>query len=89
MALNFPDTMDIVFNTDLDATGSIDKSAIAGELVIQEGLYYKDVKLDLLRNIVQKKRQVATLPKKQDTNFLANISLNIFVKHRQPFYRGQ
>ena len=85
MALNFPGTMDLLFNSSLAITGDAETSAIKGDVILQEGVYYKDVNLNLLKNVGQKKRKVPTRPKAQNPTYLDKIGLNIAVKHRQPF----
>ncbi|MBN1930164.1 MAG: translocation/assembly module TamB domain-containing protein [Desulfobacterales bacterium] len=85
LPLQVPDTLDMLLNTELKIQGTPEKSNIQGQLVILEGLYYKDVNLSLLQGLKQKKREEAPLASEISLPFLKNMSLDISVKHRNPF----
>jgi len=85
LPLQVPDTLNLLVNTDLKIQGTPEKSTIQGEVVVLEGDYYKDVKLDLLQVIEQKEREVSLPPSEITVPFLKNMGLDITVTHRNPF----
>ncbi len=90
LPLHVPDMLDMLLNADLRLTGTPKKSTLAGDVVILEGKYYKDVDLSLLgtlQGIGRKKRETspAKPPSKEKSPFLKNMSLDIAVKRRNPF----
>jgi translocation and assembly module TamB len=90
LPLKVPDMLDALLNADLRLTGTPKKSTLAGDVVILEGKYHKDVDLSLLgtlQGIGRKKRETspAKPPSKETLPFLKNMSLDIAVKRRNPF----
>ena len=84
LSLDFPDLMDISINSNLNLSGTNEKSELKGEIVLLEGRYYKDVKLNLA-NAAKRKRQHTPIKEKKEISFLKSISLNIDIKSREPF----
>ena len=80
-----PDNLEILLDATLDIHGTPDKSMVLGEVVILEGTYYRDVNLNLLQGIAQKKREVAPVPSQITQPFLKNMIFDVTVKHRDPF----
>ena len=85
LPINVPDTLDLTLNTNLKIHGNPEKSIIEGDMVLIDGLYYKDVKLNPLASIGQKKRQTAPASSKTPQPFLNNMELNISIKNKNPF----
>ncbi len=87
LPIQVPETLETVLNADLRAKGTANESRITGEIVILEGIYYRDVNLNmiLLEEAVRKKRELA--PKKEELAqpFLKNMNLDIAVTRRNPF----
>lgn len=90
LPIHVPDMLETLLNAELRLTGSPKKSMLAGEVVILDGKYYKDVDLSLLgtlQGIGRKKRE--TVPAKPSSKekplFLRNMGLDISVKRRNPF----
>lgn len=84
LTIEVPDMLSITLNTELSLSGTADKSALTGEIEILEGQYYKNVDLKLT-NAVKKNRSVAPAPKKTQTPFFSNMTININVTRREPF----
>jgi len=80
-----PDNLEILLDATLDIHGTPDKSIVLGEVVILEGTYYRDVNLNLLQEIGQKKREAAPVPSQITQPFLKNMIFDVTVKHRDPF----
>lgn len=86
LPLQIPDMLDILVTTELKFHGNRKKSIIEGEVVVLEGTYYKDIDLNLIQAVRQKKREESVvLPKEITQPFLKNMSLDISVKRRNPF----
>ncbi len=85
LLIKIPDTADILLQSELSLTGTGDKPLLAGEILILEGLYYKDMNIGLVEGVTQKQRRVS--PEKRDVVYplLKNLRLNIFIKRRNPF----
>ncbi len=82
MYLEIPDMMELSFNCGLKLSGTDAASALTGEIVLLEGRYYKDV--DLISAATERKRKVAPLDKKEPSEFLKNIGINVHVVRREP-----
>jgi autotransporter translocation and assembly factor TamB len=85
LPLQWPDTMDVVVSGDLTFKGAKETPALAGQLVLLEGSYYKDVKLNLLSAVTQTKRAVPVSTSYSVPGKLGRTTLNVAVTHRYPF----
>ena len=65
LSLDFPDLMDISINSNLNLSGTNEESELKGEIVLLEGRYYKDVKLNLA-TAAQRKRQHTPIKEKKE-----------------------
>ncbi len=83
--IEIPDLLDLVFNTSLSIKGTKDNSEIKGEVVLLDGIYYKDVKFNLLQGVGQKKRKFKPPFQNYDQSILNNLKLDIALKSRSPF----
>ena len=59
LPLEVPDTLAVLLNGDIIITGDHGKAAARGEIVLLEGVYYKDVKINLLQLATSRQRAVA------------------------------
>jgi autotransporter translocation and assembly factor TamB len=84
LPLQWPDTMDVVVSGDLTFKGAKETPALSGQLVLLEGSYYKDVKLNLLSAVTQTKRAVPVSSSYSVPGKLGRISLDVAVTHRYP-----
>ncbi|MBC8430877.1 MAG: translocation/assembly module TamB domain-containing protein [Desulfobacterales bacterium] len=85
LPVRIPEMMDLLVDADLNIAGTTDKSGIQGEVVILEGLYYKDFKLNLLETITKKQRAQPTPPQISSRPLLKNMSLDVALNARSPF----
>lgn len=87
LPVQLPDMVDVLVNSEITATGGLNKSVICqGELVLLEGIYYQDIKFNPLSGVIDKKREVKPIDYVEDTSSLASkINLDIDVKSRQSF----
>lgn len=86
LPLSLPDMVDLKIDSDLRLSGNQAAARLHGEVMLLEGLYYKDVKLDLLKAATTRRRaaapKVAAEPKAQ----LQAVAVEIRIGHRQPFF---
>lgn len=85
LALHVPETMDLLLNTQLEIQGTREASTAKGEIVILEGTYYRDVNLNLLEAVRERRREEAPPPEETTHPLLRNMILNISIKRRNPF----
>jgi len=82
--VHIPDTMDIVLSTELALMGNEDKSEVTGKIMILEGVYFRDVDLNLLSLVPRRSRSEKPVAV-TDQEFLKNMSFDIAVGYRNPF----
>ena len=85
LPLQWPETLDAAVNAQLLLEAGARGSTLQGQIVVLEGSYHKDVRLNLLSAVTQTRRSgpapaQAALPKP-----LGDIGLNVAVTHRYPF----
>jgi len=93
LPVNVPDMLELLLNADIRLRGTPEKTSLAGEAVILEGRYYKDINLlqEGIQGIMKKKRETAPMKKSSSGGggmqqpFLKNMSLDIALKHRNAF----
>lgn len=85
LPVRVPETLNLLLNADLTLQGTLEKSAVRGEVVLLEGRYFQDVKLNLLETIGQRTRTTAPAPAEGGDSLLDGISLDIQVNYRNPF----
>ena len=86
LPIRIADTLDVLIQSELTLQGNPNESKVSGSIVLLEGLYYRDVSLNLLNLVTQKKRKpVNHYPKPIDWPYLKNMQLNISLTQRNPF----
>jgi|GEM_PF-596205 len=89
LPLEIPDTLELLVNSTLTLKGTPGDSRLTGRITALEGLYYKDIKLDLLGTITEiGRRQRDIEPPVEDWDydlpFLRNLKLDVVVAYRNP-----
>ncbi len=84
--LSVPDTLNVLLQADMSLSGTPDKALLAGELLVLEGVYYKDVNINLVDGITQRRRPVAPKMAEKPHPLLENLNLDIAIKRRNPFW---
>lgn len=85
LPLAVPDTLDVLMNGNLQFSGTPDDANLRGTLTLIEGLYYKDVNLSPLKSLERKPPPAPAAPRTYPYPFLKNLTLDVAVKHRNPF----
>jgi len=85
LPIQVPETLDVLVDTALFAEGTLDNLTVTGEIVLLEGLYYKDVKINLIETVRGKKQSDVSLESDRGSSFLDRIQYRIQVKYREPF----
>jgi len=81
--IQIPETLDAAFNLELTASGRLEDLVVEGQLILLEGLYYKDV--SLLRTITDQKPATVTASADRPRTFLDGLRINIQVTYRDAF----
>ena len=85
LPLSIPDTLELLLNGDLAISGDRHAMDARGELMLLEGLYYRDVNISLLQMATTRQRAVAPPSQPLSIPWVDRINLDISVGHRQPF----
>jgi translocation and assembly module TamB len=85
LPFQIPDTMEMLLSADLSMNGSLDDLLVGGEIILLEGLYYKDFKLNLLQSVQEKEREEKPQTVATVHPFLKPLRFDVGLKHRQPF----
>lgn len=88
LPLEVPDTLSLLLNTDIAITGHDGTAEAKGEIVVLEGLYYKDVKINLLKlatAATERQRQVKPASEPLTIPHFDTVNLDIAIRHRQSF----
>ncbi len=83
LPLQWTDTMDLVVHGDLHLVGQPGKAMLAGEVDLVEGIYYKDVRLNLFSWVTPTRRR-RTEPRGGPPPWMETIGLDVDVGHRNP-----
>ncbi len=87
LPIQIPEMMDMMVNSEIKVVGNAKKSLIQGDIVILDGMYYKDVELSLIKLVGQRRREIAFSAEKSELpEFLSNMGLDISIKRRNPFF---
>jgi translocation and assembly module TamB len=82
--LQWPDTMAVVLNGDFTLAGTRGNNTLTGRVVLLEGTYYKDVRLNLLSAVGQPRRAEPVPATYELPPWMADIGLNVSLAHRYP-----
>ncbi len=85
LPLRIPETLEIRLNAELDLEGTPAKSIVSGNVQIVEGMYYKDIQLNLMESLGKTSREEAPAAPEIPWPFLKNMALDIKAGHRDPF----
>ena len=85
LPLKIPDTLDMLLNADLVMQGPPEDLLVKGEIILLEGLYYKNFRLNLLETVQRNERERMPQRTKEVDPLLKPLRFDIHLKHRQPF----
>lgn len=85
LPLQVPDTMDLRVSGDLLLTGDDQRARLSGDLVLLEGAYYKDLKLNLLAAVTETQRAAPVPTTEPPPEWMEAIDLDVRITHRYPF----
>jgi len=83
--IHIPETMDALMDAELVVSGTMENLSIEGDIVILEGVYYKNVKINLLQGLKEKRRTEDLPAAKMNHSLFDRISFDIQLKYREPF----
>jgi autotransporter translocation and assembly factor TamB len=85
--LSLPDTLDLLLDARLDLRGTPERSRLRGEILLREGLYYRDIRLqplEQLRQLTRRERPTAPVAVGQADPRLSGMHLDVAITRRQP-----
>jgi len=85
LPFKIPQTMEMLLGVDLAMQGSPEDILVNGEIVLLEGLYYKNFKLNILEAVQTKEREETPPTVKEVNPLLKPLRFDIHMKHRQSF----
>lgn len=84
LPLEIPDTLSLLLNSDIDITGHDGVAEASGKILILEGVYYKDVKISLLKLATTRKREIKPKSAQLSIPYFETLNLDIDIGSRQP-----
>jgi len=85
LPIMIPETLEIRLDAELDLEGTPAKSIVSGNVELVEGMYYKDIQLNLMESLGKTSREQAPAASEIQWPFLKNMALDITARHREPF----
>ena len=85
LPVSIPDVLDVRLSSDLEVRGSSEKSLIKGDVVLLEGTYEKDVRLNIVESIGQASRKEPLVASKTPWPIFDNMALDCKIRYRDPF----
>jgi autotransporter translocation and assembly factor TamB len=85
LPIHVPETLDAVINTELLVAGMPENLSVEGDILLLEGVYYKNIKLNLFQKIKEKERPGGLPEEEPRDTTLSTMSYNIKLKYREPF----
>ena len=85
LPLEIPDTLTLLVNGNIEITGDHRFADARGEIVLLEGVYYKDVKINLLKLATTRQRTVAPTAEPVTLPWFDTVNLDLAINNRQPF----
>ncbi|MBW2603094.1 MAG: translocation/assembly module TamB domain-containing protein [Deltaproteobacteria bacterium] len=85
LPISIPDLLDVRLSSELDVRGSPEKSLIKGDVVLLDGTYDKDFRLNLIQSIGQESRQEPLVASKTLWPIFNNMALDCRIGYKDPF----
>ncbi|MEJ2037594.1 MAG: translocation/assembly module TamB domain-containing protein [Desulfosarcinaceae bacterium] len=86
LPLQWPGYLDALVSGNLSLSGRPEQASLQGELVLLEGTYYKDVRLNLLSAFTGERQRPDIGPAlSQKPTWMEHIALDVSLAHRNPF----
>lgn len=84
LPLEIPDTLSLLLNSDIAVTGHDGVAEASGKILILEGVYYKDVKISLLKLATTREREIRPESAPLSIPYFETLNLDIDIGSRQP-----
>jgi translocation and assembly module TamB len=85
LPVKVPDTLNVLVQSNLSLSGTSEKALLEGNLIILEGVYYKDINISLVEGITQRRRQLPPAKASAPHPILKNLDLDLSIRRRNPF----
>jgi autotransporter translocation and assembly factor TamB len=84
LPVEIPDTMSLLLNSSLSFKGDRENAFAEGQITVLDGLYYKDVNLNLLKSFTTVKRSAPPRTARTAIPYFGHTVLDVSVKRRLP-----
>ncbi|MGM0404016.1 MAG: translocation/assembly module TamB domain-containing protein, partial [Thermodesulfobacteriota bacterium] len=87
LPIRIPEMLETTINGEMEFSGTPDKSKLSGQVVFLDGLYYRDVEINLIEEVTQRRRRGTAATRETadyDMPYLKNLSLDIDTSFRKP-----
>ncbi len=85
LSWNIPEALDLTVDSRLSLTGKRDQWALTGEILLTEGIYYKNMTLNLVQKDGGKSREGAPESPSSLPSFLQKVTLDVSIGQKAPF----
>ncbi len=83
LPVEIPETLSLLLNTDIAIEGHDGTAEASGKINILEGVYYKDVKISLLKMATERKREIEPETEAVSIPYFKTVNLDIDIGSRQ------
>lgn len=84
LPIEIPETLSLLVNSQLELQTGTDYSRLQGEVLVLEGVYYRDVKINLLDAMTRRRRAQTLAPTPEENPFLKRTRVNVILRGRNP-----
>ncbi len=85
LPIKVPDTLNVLLQSNLRLSGTPEKAFLEGEMIVLEGVYYKDINVSLVEGVTQRRRQISPQKPVSTHPMLKNLNIDVSVRRRNPF----
>ena len=85
LPVKVPDTLNLLLQSNLSLSGTPESAFLQGEMIIIDGIYYKDINISLVDGVTQRRRQVSPQKPASTHPMLKNLALDVSIRRRNPF----
>jgi translocation and assembly module TamB len=86
LPIRVPGTMEVTINSEIKFSGMPDNSLLSGQIILLNGLYYKDFEFSLIGEVTRRRRAAPAPAEMPDLDlpYLRNLKLGIDISYRNP-----
>ena len=85
LSITIPDVLDVRLSSELSVRGSSKKSLVKGDVMMLEGTYHKDVRVNPIESIGEESREAALPTSKSFWPIFDNMAIDCRIRYKSPF----